>query len=537
MNAMRLQTRITIMIVAIVLLSASVTMTLTMWALIHSTDRALEQKLFHIAESVARLPVVLEELKGPPVNGEIQKQVQDILDASLDVDLIVVCNMRRQRYAHPNPDRIGGILVGDDESEVVEQAKRYISTATGTLGTSIRAFVPVFDGETQLGFIVAGTLVYRVENTRRQTMLSLLTYLFSGLGIGLVGAVVLARRVKGILLGLEPEEIARLYSEHSGLLEALHEGVIAIDAQGKISMANESARALMDMRDRDLIGLDVDALLHNCRLPEVMASGQAEYDKEQEMLGRQVIINRVPIYDKGRVVGAVATFRDKTLLVRLAEELTGAKQLVAALRASSHEFLNKLQVLLGLLDLGKYDQAKKYILASHRRQLDANKELMSTFRDPVVAGLMLGKASFCREQNVQLIITPDSRVDVIDDANVTHALVTAIGNLIDNAVEAARGAPGGGEITICLKNDAHRVIVEVRDNGDGLAPAVRERLFTRGVTTKGDGRGLGLFLVREDLAVVGGTIQVESRKGETVFRVEIPLTAPECDEQQTEAEP
>ena len=529
---MRLQTRITIMIVAIVLLSASVTMALTTAAIIHSTDRALERNLFNIAEMVAKLPAVLEELKGPPVNGEAQKQVQDILDASLDVDLIVVCNMRRERYAHPNPDRIGHTLVGDDENDVIEHAKRYISTATGTLGTSIRAFVPVFDGDRQLGFVVAGTLVHRVEKAHRQTMLSLLTYLFSGLGIGLAGAVVLARRVKGILLGLEPEEIARLYSEHSGLLEALHEGVIAIDAEGRISMANESARALLDMRNRDLTGMDVDELLHNCRLPEVMSSGQAEYDKEQEMLGRRVIINRVPIYDKGRVVGAVATFRDKTLLVRLAEELTGAKQLVAALRASSHEFLNKLQVLLGLLDLEKYDQAKKYILDSHRRQLDANKELMSTFRDPIIAGLMLGKASFCREQNVKLVVASDSHVDVIDAAGVTHALVTTVGNLIDNAVEAARKAPGGGKITVCLKNDASRVTVEVRDNGAGIDAAVRERLFMRGTSTKGEGRGLGLFLVRQDLAAVNGEIRVESCEGETVFRAAIPLpgTAPEAGE-------
>lgn len=531
---MRLQTRITLMIVIIVILSAGAAMGLTMASLIHSNDRALERNLFAVADAVARLPAVRSELRGPPLNGEIQRRAQDILDSSADIDLIVVCNMRRQRYSHPNPQMIGALLVGNDEGDAID-GRRYLSVATGTLGKSIRAFVPIMggdgNGDPQIGFIVVGTLVYRVERARGEMLMSLLVYLVSGLGVGIAGAVVLARRVKGILLGLEPEEIARLYSEHSSLLEALHEGVIAVDRAGKISMANGTAREFLGMAGRDPAGLDIGAVVPDCRLPDVVATGAALYGMEREMLGRKVIVNHVPIRDKGEIIGAVATFRDRTLAVRLAEELTGAKQLVASLRASSHEFINKLQVLLGLLDLEKYDKAKSYILDAHRRQSAVNRELMSAFRDPVVAGLVLGKSSFCREQGVRFAVTPDSGIGMIADADAVHALVTVIGNLVDNAAESARDRPGGGgEVEFTLAREDGRIVVSVRDNGAGVCPAMRDRLFRRGCSGKGAGRGMGLFLVRRELEAVGGTISFESDSGGTVFRAEIPSVDAEADD-------
>ncbi|MDR1534266.1 MAG: Spo0B domain-containing protein [Planctomycetota bacterium] len=515
---MRLQARITLMIVAIVLLSASVTIALSTAMFINRIDKTLERNLLNVADTVARLPVVLEGLRGPPVAGEIQRQVRTILESLADVDFITVCNMKSERYAHPNPGVIGLTFMGGDEARVVGSGAKYVSVAEGTLGVSVRAFVPVFDGREQIGFVAAGTMVYRVEDLRRQMINYSAVYLVSGLVIGVAGAVLLARKLKGILLGLEPEELAQLHHDHLGMLEAVHEGVIAINADGVVTLSNKSARRLLGMEKVDLKGMRLDGILPDSRLPDVMAAGEAEYDREQRIRGTMVIANRVPIIEKGKVVGAVETFRDRTLLVRLAEELTGAKQLVEALRASSHEFLNKLQVLLGLLDMEEYGRAKSYIIDVHRYQLVQNKQLLHTFKDPVIAGLMLGKSGYCCEQNVRLTVTPESQIGHIEDGTVSHVLVTVLGNLIDNAVESARNIPGGGgRVVVDVRHAQGEVAIKVGDNGGGILPGHLETVFKRGFSTKGEGRGIGLYLVRQELRSLGGDIAVVSRPGETVF--------------------
>lgn len=515
---MRLLTRITLMIVAIVLLSATVTIALSTAMFIRRTNKTLERALLNMAETVAQLPVVKLGLREPPARGDIQHQVENIRESFSDVDFITVCNMRSERYAHPNPGVIGLTFKGGDETEVVQSAARYVSTAEGTLGVSVRAFVPVFDGGEQVGFVVAGSLVRRIEDLHWQMINYSAIYLVSGLVIGILGALLLARKLKGILLGLEPEELAQLYRDYIGMVEAVHEGVIAIDANGVISMSNESARQLLGKEGKELKGMKLDEVMPNSRLPDVMRTGQAEYDREQHIRGTVVITNRVPIIQKGKTLGAVETFRDRTLLVRLAEELTGARQLVEALRASTHEFFNKLQVLLGLLDMEQYDRAKRYIIDLQQYQSVRNKQLLHAFKDPVIAGLMLGKIGYCREQNVQLTITPESRIDVIENGAASHSLVTVLGNLIDNAVESARNILGGeGRVLVDVQHCRGEVKVVVRDNGAGIRPDQLEAVFNRGFSTKGDGRGIGLYLVRQELRALGGDIAVVSRPGETVF--------------------
>jgi len=520
---MKLQTKIFLWITAILMMSGIVTMFLSVQMMFKNTDESLARNLFNIAETVAKLPVVIEELKYPPHEGEIQKQALNIVDSSTDVDYVVVCNMDSIRYSHPNSQLIGEKFVGGDDKGIVTSPQRYISTGIGTLGVSMRALVPVFNaGNEQIGFVCVGTLRSSIQNAQQQLALSYIIYLCSGFFTGIVAVIYLTGSIKESLLGLEPEELAKLYRENKGMMEALHEGVIAIDKDYKITLSNETARNLIGM-ESDFLGMDIRDIMPNSRLPYVVETRQAEYDREQNVGGKVIITNRVPIIEKGKVEGAVATFQDKTLLIQLVEELTGAKHLVEALRASSHEFMNKLHTILGLIELERYEEAKVFIQDIHKNQQELNKKLFHTFKDPIISGLMLGKFSVCKEQGIVIELSPQSHLEAIIDGEMSHTLVTIIGNLIDNAMESInKNKDHEGNILVNIVQEENEILIDVRDNGIGIEKENMDLIFNRGFSTKGEGRGVGLYLIKQELDRFEGSILVESQSDVTTFKVSIP---------------
>lgn len=526
----KLQSKIILGITIILALSSIITMFLSMKMMLSNTDKSIERNLYNIGETVSQLPQVIDGLKVTPEKSGIQDKLLDIMESSSDIDYIVVCNLDGIRYSHPNPELLGQPLVGNDDGRIRAGSGRYISTAEGTLGLAIRAFVPVFDYDqkTRLGYVAVGTLRASIQNAQRQLISSYIIYLFSGLVIGVAGAYILARNIKRSLLGLEPDDLARLYRENKGMMEALHEGIIAIDKNNSVTLINESAKELLGL-DENSLGKDVSHILPNSRLPVVAATGKAEYDQDQTVSGRVIITNRVPILEKGKATGAIATFRDKTMMIQLAEQLTGTNQLVSSLRANTHDFMNKLHTILGLLELSEYDRAKEFILEIQQRQQELNKRLFNNFKDPVIAGLILGKINGCNEQGVRMTVSPKSYIGEIHDKEFSHTLITIIGNLIDNAIESARSLDEGeGCVSLCVSQVDSEVYLEVRDNGIGISEENREMIFKREFSTKGAGRGMGLYLIRKEIDRLGGNIEVTSDKTQTVFSVRLPICTHEA---------
>lgn len=520
----KLQGKMILGITIILVSSSIVTMFLSMNMLLGSTDQSIERNLYNVGETVSQLPYVIDGLKLTPTTARMQDKILNIQENSADIDYIVVCDMNGTRYSHPNPELLGLPLVGGDDDRIKASSNRYISSANGTLGMGIRAFIPIFDYDqkTRLGYVAVGTLSASIQTTQRQLILSYVIYLFSGLVIGVIGAYVLARNIKQSLLGLEPDDLARLYRENKGMMEALHEGIIAIDKNGTVTLLNESAKELLSLNENSL-GKDVNTVLPNSRLPIVAASGEAEYNQEQKVSGRVIITNRVPIFEKGKATGAIATFRDKTIMIQLAEQLTGVNQLVGSLRASTHDFMNKMHTILGLLELSEYNRAKEFILGIQQKQQDLNKRLFHNFRDPVIAGLILGKDNVCNEQGIQMFVSSDSSLGEIRDKEFIHTLVMIIGNLIDNAIESAKNCRAGkGCISLYVSQQESEVLLMVSDNGMGISDENKEMIFKQGFSTKGTGRGMGLYLVKQEVEKHGGNIEVISDVVQTIFSVRIP---------------
>lgn len=521
---MRLQSKITLGAAAAVLAAGLATLFLDSRMYANTVRQSTTRELMNIAKVVAQFPEVKLGLRDSPFNGTVQTRVQRIVDAIRGVDQITVCNMQRIRYSHNNPEFIGMVQEGDDIREVLYQAKSYVSPPNATPEGYVRAYAPVFDGDEQIGFVIAGAADDRLHTAGGHMTASSFIHMLAGLSAGFVGAALLARRASQSLQGLEPEEITKVYREHGGMIEAMHEGVVAINNRGRISLINASARRLLSLGDKQLEGLEIDRIIPNSRLPSVIATGEAEFEFEKRINNHVFIANMVPIRKDERVVGAVETFQDRTQIIRMAEELTGTRQFVQALRASSHEFSNKLHVILGLLELGESEQAKKYVQATQHDQDKVHTQLLRAFREPMIAGLMLGKISAAREQGVVLSVTPESRIDEPLPTARAHSLVLVLGNLIDNAIDAVRGGAGRkGRITVDVEVSGGAVHVRVEDNGAGIPSANLERIFARGFSTKGEGRGTGLHLVRQEVALLGGDIHVESKPGRTVFAADLPL--------------
>lgn len=202
----------------------------------------------------------------------------------------------------------------------------------------------------------------------------------------------------------------------------------------------------------------------------------------------------VPVKSQDRVIGAITTFRDKTEVSQLMQRLDGMVNYVDALRAHTHEFMNKLHVILGLLNIKRYDKLEEYILqTAHHYQTDIG-TIQSKVKSPVVAGFLLGKINRAKEAGVTLTLADESQIPDTASEEQVAVLITALGNLIENALDAMEGQQEG-EIGLLLHYQNGWLSCEVSDDGPGIDPTQLESIFTKGFSTKVKTAALGCSLL------------------------------------------
>lgn len=476
-----------------------------------------------IARAVAQNPVIQERV-GSPGGAEVIQPVAERVRLATGVEYIVVLDMNRIRYSHPRPERIGTRFAGGDEGPALAE-QTYVSRAVGVNGPSIRAFVPIFGfaGPEQVGVVVVGVMEPTLADLLATIGPELIVAFAGGLGIAVAGAWLLTRNIKREMFNLEPAAIARLLEERVAVFSAIDEGLVAVDRQGHITVINEQAMAMLGVGP-EVVGQPVAAVIPHTRLPVVTATGAMERNQPMKLGRRTVLANRLPIRVGGEIVGAVATFRDRTEVQTLAEQLTGVERFVDALRAANHEWMNKLHTVAGLIRLRRYKQAMDFIFSATAEQQGLARFLARRFADARLAGLLLGKYARARELGIELVVDPESRLQVPAPALAGLDLVLVVGNLLENALEAAR-------TRVHCRVEAIRgaLTLTVTDDGPGIPPAQQERIFLPGYSTRGEGRGMGLALVRQEVALAGGQIRLRSEPGGTEFQVWLPLPGAEAD--------
>lgn len=377
------------------------------------------------------------------------------------------------------------------------------------------------DNHQQIGVVVVGISLSKVDEQISRSRWSVVWSALFSMIVGTFGILCLVRVLKRVLLGLEPAEISSLYQQRQAMLQSLKEGVMAVDAQGRVTVINHAARQILLSSSSLMQGEPGQAALV-ASLKEVLASGNAIQDRELGCNGRLLLSNTVPVRSQGRVIGAISTFRDKTEVSQLLQRLDGMVNYVDALRTTSHEFMNKLHVILGLLSMKSYDSLEKYVLQTAQTYQTDIGAIQHQVKSPVVAGFLLGKISRAKERGFSLTLAEESLVPDNPNEQQVTVLVTVLGNLIENALDAMSGQPEG-EVSLLLHYQNGWLMGEVSDDGPGIPQANLEAIFAKGFSTKGENRGVGLFLASQQLDELGGTLTVESEPGVfTQFFVHLP---------------
>ncbi|MEW6661018.1 MAG: ATP-binding protein [Bacillota bacterium] len=489
----------------------------------HKTEEHLRNQALTIARLTAtRLDARAYYGHANPSEG-LELVAAEVMQAT-NAAFVVFMNMDSIRYSHPNKSLIGNRFTGGDEGPAL-RGESYSSKAVGISGPSIRAFAPVYDfNQRQVGAVAVG--FFQPEISEIMSRIYKIFYAVTPLGLAVVllFSILLSKNIKNIMFGMEPREIATLLKERETMLMSVKEGVIAIDKNCNVTVINQAAQKLLAHGD-EAIGKPITNIIPNSRLPEVMHTMQAEYDQYLALGGNTILTNRLPLVINGEVVGAIATFRPLNEVSRLAEELTGVKKIINSIRAHSHEFLNKMHVISGLIQLGSYEEAKRYItnITSRNQQLIAF--LTENIHNDAVAGLLLGKASEAEEKNIDLDISDLSQLFSLPPHFDEHAMVVVLGNLIENAFDAVADQPSPRrKVWVEVRQTDWEISLQVIDYGPGIPPEIGDKIYQEGYTTKNRGSGLGLAIIKTRITAAGGKIQYYSNQTGTTFTVTIPYS-------------
>ncbi|MEO6083381.1 MAG: sensor histidine kinase [Umezawaea sp.] len=428
---------------------------------------------------------------------------------------VIITDGSRRVLTSPDPAQVGTALDTGDSTTITGRSW------VGELDGAIVAQVPVMSDRGQvIGLVAAGQESPGFFEGVLDSPGDALRLLGVALAIGLVGSVLLTRRVKKQTLGLEPREITSLVEHREALLHGIKEGVVGLDPQHRITLANDHARASLGL-PADCVGRAVADLDLDDRLQDVLTGKASGADQVVLRAGSVLTMNRMPIAVHGVEVGSVVTLRDRTELLVLQNELDANRHATDTLRAQAHEFSNRLHTISGLIELGEYDEVRGFVNRISSAQGQWQVEVGSRIADPAVAALLVAKSSLAAERGVGLRMDPDSGLGEVDEVLSTD-LVTVLGNLVDNALDALAGARGWIEVSVGEEDGD--VVVEVRDSGPGVAPEIAEEVFNNGFTTKAaeqGQRGLGLALTRQACLRRGGSVRVHNDAG-AVFTARLP---------------
>ncbi|MGI5378758.1 ATP-binding protein [Streptomyces sp. CA-251387] len=488
-------------------------------------DQAMRRAL-SIAQTTAVQPQIAEDLVSTPATagGPVQREAERIRKAT-KAEYIVVMDRRGVRWSHPTPSEIGRTVSTDPGQALAGHEVMQIDD--GTLGRTARGKVPLRDSDGRIvGAVSVGIAYDSVRARLLHAIPGLFAYAGGALAVGALAAWLISRRVQRQTRDLAFSDISALLAEREAMLHGIREGVVALDRGGRIRLLNDEAQRLLGIGD-EAVGRSLDEALGEGRTTDVLAGRVTGTDLLTVRGQRVLVANRMPTDDGG----AVATLRDRTELEQLGRELDSTRGLIDALRAQDHEHANRMHTLLGLLELEMYDDAVEFVgevVGDHR---DTAEQVAEKIQDPLLAALLVGKATVAAERGVALRLS--DRTGLPNRLIDPRGLVTIVGNLVDNALDAVAGT-AHARVEVELRAEGRTATLRVRDTGPGIPEEHREAVFTEGWSTKKRPahreRGIGLSLVRRLAERQGGSATVgEAAGGGAEFTVVLPEALAEPD--------
>ncbi|MET7485621.1 sensor histidine kinase [Streptomyces sp. NPDC005538] len=481
-----------------------------------------------VARSVADTPTVAAAIGTSDPTAHLETYSVRV-QRDTGVDFITIMNPQGIRWTHPDTTQIGKKFLGHIGPAV--NGRTFTETYTGTLGASVRAVTPVWDGTHTrvIGLVSAGIRVEAITQRVQDQVTALIGVAAGALALGAVGTYVVNARLRRHTHGMNAAELSHMHDYHQAALHAVREGLLMLDGQYRVALMNDGGRELLGVGpDVDVVGRSVASLGLPAPLTGALLSSEPRVDEVHLTASRVLVVNTSPV-SGGERRGTVVTLRDVTELQSLMGELNSERGFTQALRSQAHEAANRLHTVVSLIELGRAEEAVDFATAELELAQTLTDQVVSAVNEPVLAALLLGKTAQANERGVELVVSEDSCLDdgMLPESLSARDLVTILGNLIDNAVDAAQGSLRARVTVTAYTVDAVSLVLRVADTGSGVDPAHAEAVFQRGFSTKPagpGGRGLGLALVRQAVNRHEGTLTVaDAEGGGAVFEVRLPL--------------
>lgn len=475
---------------------------------IHFETQKRDQNLQNIAETIARSPILFANQEKELEFVLVREYLDSLKDTLEDIDVISVVNKEKIRFYHSNHELIGTVYEGTIPKFEQDLKDYYMINESGPSGISRRAYAAIYDENgTYVGCVMAILLMENIREETLQTLFIFLLITIAAIFMELMISTEFSEKIKESLLGYEPNVFTAMYQIRDNILESLDEGILAIDSSGHVQFANKAAMEMLENMEKNV---NKDTLLEH-----TLETGEKELNVN--LSNADILMDRIPIRENGTVTGAVGILRNRTEYTKLMEDLTGTRYLVDSMRANNHDFTNKLHVILGLIQMEMYDEAVSYIENITMVQREAISNIMKSIQEPAVAALLIGKTARASELNIKFIFREGCCYSSQDMHLSPEILVTIIGNLIENAFEAMNEEvddfDAQNELIFGIYSRPGAVLITADDTGTGITEEHIEHIFENKYSTKGEGRGTGLYQVKTMVDALGGTITVESQVG------------------------
>jgi sensor histidine kinase regulating citrate/malate metabolism len=479
-------------------------------------DSVYENQILNTANIIADDETVKTKLKNEDFT--LNDYVDKYYDNVEVLSLIIIMDMDNVRFTHPEENLLGEVC---DQVEVsnIFSGETYLGTySDSTDKISIRAFVPIYDGDTQIGVAILRSEITELKVAKTATILI-------GFGFGLIASLVsltwITNRFKNDLFGYSPGEIGLMYAENKSIIEQLSESIISVDEKLIITTLNLPAQKMFNLTEKD-VGKSVEDVVSFVDFKEIITNDRHITNKYRKIKDEKLLMNAFPLYlEDGKIIGATAIFRSHFEVDSLLDQIQGYQQMSVALRNQKHEFQNKLHVVLGLIKMKDYLKAENYIMENVYTTNLASDYYTSRIKDDRILALFIGKEIQSKGLNTQLLLTSDSFLTKSHKPINSDDIVLVLGNLVDNSFEAYLNSDiEEKRIVVDMFEDDDKIKITVIDHAGGIHPEVLDKMFERGISTKnGDSRGTGLSLVSEIVTVYNGEKNVFSTKKETKIEI------------------
>jgi sensor histidine kinase regulating citrate/malate metabolism len=472
-------------------------------------DAAARQQVISIATALADAPSTAAAIESGRAT-EILQPVTEAVRTNTDIAFITIMGPDGIRFTHTDPSQIGGHYLGNTAPAL--RGETFSEVYTGTLGPSIRAVAPVRNASGRIvGLVSAGITQQTLAQRWRSQWPTIAAVSIAALAISLVGVWAIRRRLLRQTHGLRPDELRVMYEHHDAILHSVSEGLIVLDRTG-VALVNDEARRLLALPPGPVDRSD---------LPEFLRTYNPGARDELHVTDERVlVVNRSPVDGRptpGDTTSEVVTIRDRTELQGALGELSSLQVLTDSLRSQAHEAANKLHTVITMVEMGRSDEAVKFATNELELSQQLVDRLSSAVSEPALVALLLGKTAQADERGIELTVTEDTHLPSnADDVPLSgQEMVTVVGNLIDNAMDACEREDPWVEVTVSQDNGT--LLIRVADSGPGMDAGTFEKAMQRGYSTKRDsGHGLGLALVAQVVKRHNGTLTADVTYGSVV---------------------